>query len=137
MFLSSLRKAVRERKQAEADRDLYKARMERAEEEAERLRSKLESRTDFFIEREFRIFDRFFTSVHKTHAITDEVKRKVDEEQWERESKDAALEAHLEDKRLFLEQCAREAGYPDWKDKAAKTYEERYSQYVQEFQQGA
>jgi hypothetical protein len=137
MFLSSLRKAIRERKQAEADRDLYKDRLEDAEHEVRRLQEKLEERTDFFMEREFKIFDRFFTSERKTYAITDEIRRKQLDETFEKEASGAALTAYLADKKEFLEQCAREAGFPDWKDKADRTFQENYGQYVTEFQQGA
>lgn len=137
MFLSTIRQAVREKRQAIADRDEALFQLEVAKEEVKRLQEKLEKRTDFFVEREFRIFDRFFTSEKKTYAITDEIKQKEDSVKYAAEARDAALTAYLEDKREFLERCAREANYENWKDVAAEKYKANYNQYVVDFDQRA
>lgn len=137
MFFSTIRQAVRERRKAEADRDLLQVQVVKLEAEIERLRGKLEKRTDFFVEREFRIVDRFFTAERKTFAITDEIRQKEETAKWDAEAKDAAVTAFLQDKKDFLEQCAREANIEDWKDAAAQTFKENYSSYMMEFEQRA
>lgn len=137
MFLSTIRQAVREKRKALADRDFHKARADKLEAEVERLRIKLEKRTDFMLEREFRIVDRFFTSEKKTYAITDEIRSKEETLKYDAEAKAAAKDAFLSDKLEFLEQCAREAGFDNWKDRARQTFNENYSQYIIQFEQNA
>lgn len=125
MFFSTLREAVRRRREAELDRDFWKQKALDAE-------AKLEKRSDFFIDREMRIFDRFLTAKVKTHAITDEIKAKqADTEDYEAH----ALEAYLQDTKDFLVQCAKEAGAENPEDTAARTFEANRSQYVIDFQQ--
>lgn len=125
MFFTTLREAVRRRKQAELDRDFWKAK-------AERLEGKIEERTDFFVEREFRLVDRILTK-KGTFAITDEIRAKsiTTNEDAER----YALDAFLADKKEFLVDCAREAGEKDPEDVAARTFEQHRSEYIVDFQQ--
>lgn len=125
MFFSTLREAVRRRREAELDRDFWKAR-------AEKLEAKLEERTDFFIEREFRLIDRVLVK-KGTYAITDEIRAKSIIE--DKEAEDHALEAYLEDIKQFLVTCAKEAGAVDPEATAARTFEQNRSQYVIDFQQ--
>lgn len=106
MFFSAYRRAIRERRKAEADRDFWKDR-------ALELQDKLDARSDFFIEREFRLLDRVLTK-HGTYAITDQVRGEsraaaLDES----EAKVAARQAYLEDQKQFYIQCAQEAGATD------------------------
>lgn len=126
MFFSTLRNAVRRRREAELDRDFWKAK-------AQRLEAKLEERSDFFIEREMRIIDRHFTRNMKTYAITDEIRAKAIE--TNDESEKYALEAFLQDKKEFLVDCAREAGEADPQSTAERTFSQNYASYVIEFQQ--
>lgn len=123
MFFSTLRRAIRERRLAEADRDFWKQRSLLAE-------AKLDDRSDFFIEREFRLIDRFLTSTAKVQAITDEIRYKQPTEQ---EVTDHALEAYLADKRDALIDYAREAGRENPEETAQRTYDENYSKYVTDF----
>lgn len=125
MFFSTIRNAVKGRKQAELDRDFWKAR-------ALALEAKLEQRSDFFIEREFRLIDRALTK-NGTFAITDEIRAKAVIENDETEK--YALEAYLEEQREFLVQCAKDAGKPDPEDVAAKTFEQNRAAYILDFQQ--
>lgn len=113
----SLRDALKER-------DYWRTR-------ADTLAKKLEDRTDFFVEREFKLVDRFLTSQVKTFAITDEVKAsKI----TDKDVNDAALTDFLADKKAFLVDCAKEAGLPDPESAAQVTYDQNYSSYVLEFQ---
>lgn len=115
----------------ERDAALKDAQVQR--DEAARLRRKLDERSDFFIEREMRLIDRFLTSQVKTYAITDEIKSKA-RIATEEEVKDGALDDFLADKKAFLVQCAREAGMEKPEEAAKETFEQNYSAYVLEFQ---
>jgi len=124
MFFSTLRKAIRERRLAEADRNFWKQRCLEIE-------AKLEARSDFFIEREFRLVDRFLTSQVKVPAITDEIRLK---QPTLEEVTNHALEAFLQDKREALLDWAREANMPNPEESAARTFDEQYSNYVTQFE---
>jgi hypothetical protein len=137
MFFSTLRRVCRENKDLKQALLSTQDKLKAKEEEIERLQTKLEKRSDFFIEREFRLVDRFLTSKAKTFAITDEIRQKERVEQDDRETEEAALKAFLDDKKEFLVHCAHEAGLQDPATAAAKTFEQNQSQYILEFQQGA
>jgi len=124
MFFSTLRNAVRLRRDAEADRDFWKQR-------ALAYESKLEARSDFYIEREFRLMDRFLTSQVKVPAITDEIRSHSPTDQ---EVTDHAREAYLQDVKEGLVHYAREAGKSDPEGEAARTFEQNYSRYVNDFE---
>lgn len=95
------------------------------------LEKKLDARSDFFIEREMKLVDRFLTSQAKTFAITDEIKA---QQITETDVTNAALEDFLQEKREFLVQCAKEADYPNPERAAADTFKQEYPNYILEFE---
>lgn len=120
------------------ERNRYRAECERLrilvkdnKEEAVVLRKKLDDRSDLFIEREFKLMDRFLTSQVKTYAITDEINAKkitqadVDESDWD---------AFRLDKIEFLEQCAKDAGEDNPRDRAVADFENNIGLFRQEFE---
>ena len=122
-FYGAARRAAKDLRVACVERDKWKAC-------AESLQRKLDERSDFFIEREMRLVDRFLTSQAKTYAITDEIKSKI----TERDVKDAALDEFLAEKKEFLVECARDAGFDNPKAQANATFNQNYSSYVLEFE---
>lgn len=98
----------------------------------EKLEAKIEERTDFFVEREFRLVDRILTK-KGTFAITDEIRAKTITDTKDQE--DFAQEAYLADKLQFLVQCAKDEGDPDPEAWAAKLFEQNRSEYIVDFQQ--
>lgn len=125
-YFGTVRRAVQERDKALSERDFWKTR-------ALELESKLEQRSDFFIEREFKLVDRFLTSQVKTYAITDEIKAK---EATQEQVDDADLITFLKEKKDFLLECAIEAGEPDPQISVDRIYNAHYNEYVAEFQAG-
>jgi exonuclease VII large subunit len=137
MFYSTLRRIAREKKElSRAIVDLQEQ-SDDQKKEIDRLREKLERRSDFFIEREFRLIDRLLTSKVKTYAITDEIRHKERTEEAERETQSATREAYLRDKKKFLLECAIDAGTPNPEEAAAQMFARNQSQYILELEQGA
>jgi hypothetical protein len=118
------RRLAKQLRDALADRDRW-------QERANDLELKLERRSDFFIEREFRLVDRFLTSQVKTFAITDEIKAKQITEQ---DVSTAALDDFMAEKKQFLVQCAKEAGVPEPEARAERDFANNYANFVLEFQ---
>jgi len=124
VFFSVIRRAIRDRKKAEADRDYWKVC-------ADRLQKKLEERSDFFIEREMRLVDRFLTARVKTHAITDEIRTKalLGSETGE----DHQLREYLAEKKQEMINFAVEAGEPP--SRAVEDFERIKEHLIVDFQQ--
>lgn len=127
LFFRAIRQAVRDRKKAEADACFWKA-------EAQRLAAKLEERSDLFIEREFRLMDRFLTTKAKTHAITDEIAAKAIIGQPD-ERYLAQQAAYLEEKKQDLIRLAKQANVPNYQEVALRDFERNYERYIVDFQQ--
>lgn len=125
-YYGAARRLKKELKAALKDRDRWQQR-------ADALTDKLEKRTDLFVEREFRLVDRFLTKKVGTFAITDEIQAKQITEQ---EVKDADLQDFLAEKRDFLVQCARDANVENPEQQAADDFAKNYDRYVLEFQAG-
>jgi hypothetical protein len=128
MFFSAYRRAIRERKRVEADRDYWKDR-------AEKIEAKLEARTDFYVEREMRLIDRFLTSKAKTHAITDEIRAKSLVTPEVDSAYVAKLNEYLEEKKEELIEHARQAGLPA--ETAIRDFERNRDFFIVDFQQNA
>lgn len=112
----SLRDALKER-------DYWRTR-------ADSLAKKLADRTDFFVEREFKLVDRFLTSQVKTFAITDEIRAsKITDKDVE----DAAFNDFLADKKAALIEYAKEANLRDPEAAAQVTFEENRNSYREQF----
>lgn len=112
----------KELRSALEDRDKWQKR-------AEALEAKLDKRSDFFIEREFKLVDRFLTSQVKTFAITDEVKAVT-----EKDVKNHDLDVFLREKKEQLVEWAREAGHKDPERSADETFQQNYGAYVLDFE---
>lgn len=122
-YLAAARRLKKEIRALQKDRDQWQKR-------AVELEAKLEKRSDLFIEREFRLIDRFLTSKAKTYAITDEVKSQV----TATDVSDAALDVFLQEKKAQLAEWAREAGHENPERSANETYQQNYEAYVLEFE---
>jgi len=72
------------------------------------LESKLESRTNLLLERDFAWTDRFLTSQAKTYAIGNQVKETIKAE-TKPDDKPARLAAFMQEKRAILREYAQEA----------------------------
>lgn len=128
MFFSAYRRAIRKQRELAADRDFWKTR-------ALELEKKLEKRSDFFIEREFRLVDRFLTSEKKTYAITDEIRQK-EKDLTMQDADNAALDAFLDEKKDAMIRWAREAGIPHPVETATNDFERQRALFTLEFEQG-
>jgi hypothetical protein len=133
-WFRSTRAAVRDLKAALADRDFWKGKAESYEAEFKALRQKYDDRSDFFVEREFKIIDRFFTAERKTYAITDEI-RSQRPEATQQDVNEAALEEHLKAKKEWLIQCAIDAGFPNPVEIGTRDFEKNISRFILDFQQ--
>lgn len=122
-YLSAARALKKQLSAAEQECRMWKER-------ALSLESKLDKRSDFFIEREFKLIDRFLTSQAKTYAITDEIRTQI----TETDVKNAALDVFLDEKRAQLVEWARDAGHRDPERSADETYQQNYPAYVLEFE---
>ena len=139
MFLGTYRQAVRDREKAIADRDQAYRERDRADQDARSWEARckaaereLKERVDFFIEREFRLIDRFLTSQAKVPAITDEIRTK--RLPMEQDPVFVAqLEAYLEEKKENLIMMAREAGLPA--ERAIEDFERNRDAFIVDFQQ--
>lgn len=124
LYYRALRRTVRELHKAQAEAEEYKAR-------ALFLEKKLEERSDLFIEREFKLIDRFLTSNVKTYAIADEIK--AASKITDADVSEAEWDAFKADKIDFLEGCAREAGESNPRQRAVIDFERAEGIYKQEF----
>ncbi len=122
-FYGAARRLRKQLAAATRERDVERKR-------AEALQKRLDDRSDFFIEREMKLVDRFLTSQVKTYAITDEIRAAAPKIEVE----DDALDVFLAEKREFLVNCAKEAGVDRPEDAANTTFNQNYSAYVLEFQ---
>lgn len=121
-YFGAARRLKKELRAALEDRDKWQKR-------AEALEAKLDKRSDFFIEREFKLVDRFLTSQVKTFAITDEVKAVT-----EKDVKNHDLDVFLREKKEQLVEWAREAGHKDPERSADETFQQNYGAYVLEYE---
>ncbi len=121
-FYGAARRLKKQLAAATRERDSWQKR-------AEALQKRLDERSDFFIEREMKLVDRFLTSQVKTYAITDEIRAAAP-----KVVEDDALDVFLAEKREFLVSCAKEAGIDRPEDAANTTFNQNYSAYVLEFQ---
>jgi len=93
-----LQRELTESRQREAAKDMRIASLE----------SKLESRTNLLLERDFAWTDRFLTSQAKTYAIGNQVKETIKAE-TKPDDKPARLAAFMQEKRAILREYAQEA----------------------------
>ena len=121
-FYGAARRLRKQLAAATRERDYWQAR-------AQAVQKRLDDRSDFFIEREMKLVDRFLTSQVKTYAITDEIRAAVP-----KVVEDDALDVFLAEKPEFLVSCAKEAGIDRPEDAADATFNQNYSAYVLEFQ---
>ena len=125
-FYRASKRAIQQRDDALTDRNFWRER-------CLKLERKLEERSDHFIEREFKLIDRFLTSSAKTYAISDEIRASkqvsqadVDEDAWL---------AYRADKIEFLAECLREGGVTEnVMDRATHDFEANEATFRQEFQ---
>jgi hypothetical protein len=127
MFFSTLRQAARDKRAAEQERDFWKER-------ALRLEKKLEDRTDFFVEREFRLIDRTLTGRAKVPAITDEIRAKQLQPETDATASAEALNEYLAEKKQNLIDMALEAGLPA--ERGAADFERNRDRFIMDYQQG-
>lgn len=125
-FYRAAKRAIQERDAALQDRNFWRDR-------CLKLELRLEERSDLFIEREFKLIDRFLTSTAKTYAISDEIKASkqvsqtdVDDETWNN---------FRLDKIAFLADCLRDEGITDnVMDRAQRDFEANITTYKNEFE---
>lgn len=128
MFFAAYRRAVRLRREVEADRDFWKKR-------ALDLEVTLQQRSDFFIEREFKMIDRFLTAKVGTFAITDEIRARQNRpEVTDREVYQRALDDFLQEQKEIYKQYAIDANLPDPDVQAQRTLEQQMSSLVANFE---
>lgn len=125
-FYRASRRLARELRAALKDRDYWRER-------ASLLEKKLDHRSDFFIEREFKLVDRFLTSQVKTYAITDEIKA---HEITAEDVKSEDLAIFLAEKKAFLVQCAKEANVDNATAVAEQDFNANIGAYILQFEQG-
>jgi hypothetical protein len=118
------RRLAKSLRDALSERDQWKAR-------ALVLETKLDKRSDFFIEREMKLVDRFLTSQVKTFAITDEIKA---QEVTAKDIHDAGLDDFMADKKEALLRWAKEANIPDPEIVAERDFTANYDRFRLEYE---